>query len=52
MDNLVTAHEASDQLLRELEQFAPGWRHQRPGLRRRLADALADEPNQLLATMT
>lgn len=52
MSNLVTAHEASDQLLLRLEQLAPGWGHQRPGLRRRLADALADEPNQLLATMT
>lgn len=52
MNNLVTAHQASDQLLLQLEQLAPGWGHQRPGLRRRLADALADEPNQLLATMT
>jgi Uma2 family endonuclease len=52
MTEYLTAAEASEQLLHHLNELAPGWSAQQPDLAQRLALALADEPNQLLAQMS
>ena len=52
MTEYITAAEASAKLLRQLNELAPGWSAQQPDLAQRLALALADDPNQLLAQMS
>lgn len=52
MTHYVTAEEAADHLQRRLAELAPEWVLDKPDLSRRLAYALADEPQQLLAAMS
>lgn len=48
----VTATEAAEQLLHRLAEMAPAWQVQQADLKQKLTGALADEPNQLLTTMS
>jgi Uma2 family endonuclease len=52
MTRYVTAEEAADQLQRRLAELAPDWVVAIPDLQQRLVSALADEPQQLLTTMS
>jgi len=52
MTHYVTAEEAADQLQRRLAELAPDWVVAAPDLQQRLVSALADEPQQLLTTMS
>ena len=52
MGEFITAAEAATKLEKHLDKLAAGWRQQRPDLHRRLINALADEPNQLLTQMS
>lgn len=52
MTTYVTAAEAAEQLLHHLAELAPTWGVQQADLKHKLTGALADEPNQLLTTMS
>lgn len=52
MTRYVTAEEAADQLQRRLAELAPDWVVAAPDLQQQLVSALADEPRQLLTTMS
>ena len=52
MATYITAAEAAEQLLHRLAELAPAWKVHPAYLKHKLASALADEPNQLLTTMS